>query len=88
MLNLSVVSRLSWNRHHYREAGDRMVQLRVERTIAASPERVFDWLADPTNLANPLGARASDWAHMTNPGQLMPGTPSPTTTPPLRAWQF
>jgi hypothetical protein len=27
-----------------------MVQLHVERTIAASPERVFDWLADPTNL--------------------------------------
>jgi uncharacterized protein YndB with AHSA1/START domain len=25
-----------------------MVQLHVERTIAASPERVFDWLADPT----------------------------------------
>jgi hypothetical protein len=49
-LNLSVASRLSWNRHHYREAGDLMVQLHVERTIAASPERVFDWLADPTNL--------------------------------------
>ncbi|HUO41109.1 MAG TPA: SRPBCC family protein [Mycobacterium sp.] len=28
-----------------------MVQLHVERTIAASPERVFDWLADPVNLA-------------------------------------
>jgi hypothetical protein len=40
----------SRNRHHYREAGDLMVQLHVERTIAASPERVFDWLADPTNL--------------------------------------
>jgi uncharacterized protein YndB with AHSA1/START domain len=28
-----------------------MVELHVERTIAASPERVFDWLADPANLA-------------------------------------
>jgi uncharacterized protein YndB with AHSA1/START domain len=28
-----------------------MAQLHVERTIAASPERVFDWLAEPTNLA-------------------------------------
>jgi uncharacterized protein YndB with AHSA1/START domain len=28
-----------------------MVRLHVERTISASPERVFDWLADPTNLA-------------------------------------
>ncbi|MFP1154405.1 polyketide cyclase [Mycobacterium sherrisii] len=28
-----------------------MVTLHVEHTIAASPERVFDWLADPVNLA-------------------------------------
>ena len=27
-----------------------MVKFQVERTIAASPERVFDWLADPANL--------------------------------------
>jgi hypothetical protein len=27
-----------------------MVQLLVERTIAASPERIVDWLADPANL--------------------------------------
>ncbi|MGH3562630.1 MAG: SRPBCC family protein, partial [Mycobacterium sp.] len=27
-----------------------MVELHVERTIAASPERVFDWLADPASL--------------------------------------
>jgi hypothetical protein len=27
-----------------------MVQLHVERTIAASPERVFEWLADPASL--------------------------------------
>jgi uncharacterized protein YndB with AHSA1/START domain len=36
-----------------------MVELHVERTIAASPERVFDWLADPANLAAaPLTLRA------------------------------
>jgi hypothetical protein len=28
-----------------------VVQLHVERTIAASPERVFDWLTDPANVA-------------------------------------
>lgn len=27
-----------------------MIELRVERTIAAAPERVFDWLADPESL--------------------------------------
>jgi hypothetical protein len=27
-----------------------MVEFQVERTIAASAERVFDWLADPANL--------------------------------------
>ena len=27
-----------------------MVEFHVDRTIAASPERVFDWLADPANL--------------------------------------
>ena len=39
-----------------------MVQVHVERTIAASPERVFDWLADPANLtAAPLLLKAG-WA--------------------------
>ena len=28
-----------------------MVRIRVERTIAAAPDRVFDWLADPVHLA-------------------------------------
>jgi uncharacterized protein YndB with AHSA1/START domain len=28
-----------------------MVEVHVERTIAAPPEQVFDWLADPANLA-------------------------------------
>ena len=27
-----------------------MVRIEVERTIAAPPNRVFDWLADPANL--------------------------------------
>jgi uncharacterized protein YndB with AHSA1/START domain len=27
-----------------------MVKIHVERTIGASPERVFSWLADPANL--------------------------------------
>src|SRR3981189_2300598 len=27
-----------------------MVEFQVDCTIAASPERVFDWLADPANL--------------------------------------
>ena len=40
-----------------------MGQIHVERTIAASPERVFDWLLDPVNLtallcfARPVGLR-------------------------------
>ncbi len=36
-----------------------MVQIHLERTIAAPTERVFDWLADPANLAAaPLVLRA------------------------------
>jgi len=36
-----------------------MVTVHVERTIAASPEQVFDWMADPANLtAAPLALRA------------------------------
>lgn len=36
-----------------------MVQIQLERTIAAPPEQVFDWLADPVNLAAaPLVVRA------------------------------
>ena len=39
-----------------------MVELHIERTIAASPERVFEWLADPRSLtAAPLALRAR-WA--------------------------
>jgi uncharacterized protein YndB with AHSA1/START domain len=50
--------RCSYGRHLL----DLMVQLYVERTIASSPERVFDWLVDPANLtAAPLVLRAG-WA--------------------------
>ncbi|OMB93626.1 SRPBCC family protein [Mycobacterium colombiense] len=34
-----------------------MVQLHVDRTIAASQERVFNWLADPANFASPLASK-------------------------------
>jgi hypothetical protein len=44
------------------QAGVLMVHLHVERTIAASPDQVFDWLADPGNLTSaPLFLRAG-WA--------------------------
>jgi uncharacterized protein YndB with AHSA1/START domain len=46
-----------------------MVQVHVERTIAASPERVFDWLTDPANLTTaPLFLKAG-WAK----GSASPG---------------
>ncbi|MGH3676045.1 MAG: SRPBCC family protein [Mycobacterium sp.] len=39
-----------------------MVRLHVERTIAASPERVFDWLADPANLTAAPFVLKAGWA--------------------------
>ena len=46
-----------------------MVKLHVERTIAASPERVFDWLADPANLTvAPLALRAGFAKGSSGPG--------------------
>jgi uncharacterized protein YndB with AHSA1/START domain len=46
-----------------------MVQLHVERTIAASPELVFDWLADPANLsAAPLTLKAGYAKDSPKPG--------------------
>lgn len=42
-----------------------MAELRVERTIAAPPHEVFDWLADPGSLTSaPLVLRAR-WARGT-----------------------
>ncbi len=46
-----------------------MVTLHVERTISASPDRVFDWLADPANLtAAPLALRAGFAKGSSGPG--------------------
>jgi uncharacterized protein YndB with AHSA1/START domain len=46
-----------------------MKKLHVERTIAASPERVFDWLADPANLtAAPLALKAGYAKGSSGPG--------------------
>lgn len=47
-----------------------MVTLHVERTIAAAPEQVFDWLADPVNLtAAPLALRARYAKNSPGPGK-------------------
>lgn len=44
-----------------------MVQIHIERTIAAAPERVFDRLTDPANLSSaPLLLKAR-WAKDTRP---------------------
>jgi uncharacterized protein YndB with AHSA1/START domain len=46
-----------------------MVQLHIERTIAAPPEQVFDWLADPANLtAAPLAVKAGYAKGSSGPG--------------------
>ena len=39
-----------------------MVKIHVERTIAASPERVFSWLADPANLTAAPLVLSAGWA--------------------------
>jgi hypothetical protein len=39
-----------------------MGQVRVERTIAAPPQRVFDWLLDPANLTVSPVLRKAGWA--------------------------
>ena len=46
-----------------------MVEIRVERTIAATPERVFEWLADSSNYtASPLCL----WEKLGQPGEEAP----------------
>jgi uncharacterized protein YndB with AHSA1/START domain len=46
-----------------------MVKLHAERTIAAPPEQVFDWLADPANLATaPLALKAGFAKDSSGPG--------------------
>lgn len=39
-----------------------MVEIHLERTIAAPVEQVFDWLADPDNLAKAPLALKAGWA--------------------------
>lgn len=39
-----------------------MVELRVERTIAAPAERVFDWLADPASLTAAAPVLTARWS--------------------------
>ena len=46
-----------------------MVEIHVERTIAAPVEQVFDWLADPANLATaPLALKAGYAKDSSGPG--------------------
>jgi len=40
-----------------------MAQIHAQLTIAASPERVFDWLLDPTNLSISPVIRKARWAN-------------------------
>lgn len=47
-----------------------MVELHIERTIAAPPERVFDWLADPASLTAAPPILRARWEKGTSgPGQ-------------------
>jgi len=47
-----------------------MVKFQVDRTIAACPERVFDWLADPANLtAAPVVLKVRWVTGWSGPGQ-------------------
>lgn len=39
-----------------------MVHLHVEKTIAAPPDEVFAWLADPVNLKTAPLILTADWA--------------------------
>ena len=46
-----------------------MVEIHLERAIAAPPEQVFDWLADPANLAAaPLVLKAGYTKDSAEPG--------------------
>jgi uncharacterized protein YndB with AHSA1/START domain len=45
-----------------------MVEMHEQRTIAAPPERVFDWLLDPANLTVSPWFRKAAWLRDTGPG--------------------
>jgi uncharacterized protein YndB with AHSA1/START domain len=47
-----------------------MVRLHVERTIAASPERVFEWLADPASLTAAPAILRAGWTKGTAGGAV------------------
>jgi uncharacterized protein YndB with AHSA1/START domain len=47
---------------HDRGAGELMVEIHLEKTIDAPVEQVFDWLADPANLAAAPLALRGRWA--------------------------
>jgi uncharacterized protein YndB with AHSA1/START domain len=50
-------------------AGDLMVDIHLDRTIAAPVEQVFDWLTDPVNLAAaPLALKAGYAKDSPGPG--------------------
>lgn len=49
-------------RRQHRNEGNPMVQVHEQQTISASPERVFDWLLDPANLAVSPMFRNVVWA--------------------------
>jgi uncharacterized protein YndB with AHSA1/START domain len=49
-------------KRQHRKGGNLMAKVHVERTIAASPERVFDWLLDPANLTVSPVFRKAVWA--------------------------
>ena len=55
-------SMFAGKRRHLKSGGDLMGQVHVQRTIAASPERVFDWLLDPANLTVSPVFRNAVWA--------------------------
>jgi uncharacterized protein YndB with AHSA1/START domain len=45
-----------------------VIRLRVERTIAAAPESVFDWLAEPNNMTAAPAMLACRWVTDSPPG--------------------
>jgi len=50
------------------EGGKLMTQIREQRMIAASPERVFAWLLNPTNLTVSPWFRKATWVDSSVPG--------------------
>jgi hypothetical protein len=59
---LAAASSMSAGKRQHRKGGNLMVQIHEQRTIAASPERVFDWLHDTANLTVSPVLRKAVWA--------------------------